>query len=175
MTLYPEMFMSKWHLAAVPLILIAWAGLLIGKYDRKTVLKSGVISSLFFYAAITLPIMAATHDEKKVEALMLGVLDRNYESALGRDPDNQHIVTAALGAFPDDGLYQIRIYAGNYSSERTFHGSLKVMLKDNSELVLKEYFFEDLVIKPGEKIQVEKSIYHAEFDKYSFQFSPKKE
>ncbi|MEC0203371.1 hypothetical protein P4H39_12070 [Paenibacillus lautus] len=56
MKLYPEMFISPWHLIVIVLALIAFIGLIKGGYDRKTVLRSTGLSTLAFYFILTIPI-----------------------------------------------------------------------------------------------------------------------
>jgi len=63
----------------------------------------------------------------------------------------KELVTAAIGAFPDDNSYDVRVYVGNYSSERAFHRKMKVTLRGTNGKVLKEFEYEDLVSEPGRK------------------------
>lgn len=172
MTLYPEMFISKWHLLAVGLIIIAWIGLIIGKYDRRTLLRSGAGATLLLYIIVTIPIASITYDEINIENFMLDELDKNYSLSRAGGPSNPHILTAAIGAFPDGDTYDLRIYVGNYSPNTMFRGSVKLTLMDAANKVLKEYTYSDLVIEPGKKIRVEKSQLRDKVEHYNYNFYP---
>ncbi|MGV2685821.1 hypothetical protein GNF82_15915, partial [Clostridium perfringens] len=79
MKLYPEMFISPWHLIVIVLALIAFIGLIKGGYDRKTVLRSTGLSTLAFYFILTIPIGLITQESLYKEETMLTDLDQNFE------------------------------------------------------------------------------------------------
>jgi cadmium resistance protein CadD (predicted permease) len=163
-----DIFISKWHLISVACTLIALIGLWLGKYDRKTIIKSGIISAVFFYLWITFPVAVYTFDDIRAHNRMVRELDKNYEKDLAREPRN--IMTAAMGTFYDDGSDNISIYVGNYSSKSTFRGSMKMTMVDKDNQVVKELVFKDLVIEPGEKTRVAKTVSSVKIDKYNYQF-----
>ena len=78
MKLYPEMFISPWHLIVIVgtncLHRLNQRG-----YDRKTVLRKTGLSTLAFYFILTIPIGLITQESLYKEETMLTDLDQNFE------------------------------------------------------------------------------------------------
>ena len=82
MNIYPELFLSPWHLIALSLTLIAFIALVVGGYERKTILRSSAMSFLFFYGISLLVTGSLTQEQKYIEEVMLERLDQRYEDTI---------------------------------------------------------------------------------------------
>lgn len=171
MNIQPDMFLSKWHLIALVLTVIAWMGLIVGKYDRKTVLRSGLGTAAFFYAIVTLPVVLIGSEDQLNEELLLAHLEDNYQLMLTHEPDATDLLVAAAGTnrYKQD-RYNLYIYAGNYSSDKTFEGSLTIDLLDSSGEVMETYKIEHVELDPGEKKRVRKTTIWEDMERYTYRF-----
>ncbi|MCY9590825.1 hypothetical protein [Paenibacillus chitinolyticus] len=153
MSLYADMFISKWHLITLGLILIAWIALIAGGYDKRTILRSGGGAVLLLYIVSTIPIATITHGAHKIDESMRSELDRHYQERMSKSEVREDIdrLAVAAGAFSDDDSYDIRVYAGNYSSAYTFRGSLTFTTYDAQGQVVHEKSYDNVIIAPGEK------------------------
>ena len=171
MNLQPEMFFSRWHLIAVVLIVIAWIGLIVGKYERKTVIRSGLSAAVIFYAFITIPVIMFSSQDQKIEEQMLAHLEDNVQLIQADYPNEPNIVAAAAGTsrYKRD-RYDLYVYAGNYSSDKPFEGDLTLTLLDSSGDVLETIEIENIKLEPGEKKRVRKTIIYEDMDSYNYRF-----
>lgn len=176
MKLYPEMFISKWHLIALGMIVIAWIALWLGGYDRRMILKSGLGATLVLYIVATIPIAIITHDHISVKERMNAELDRHYAIRLEAGGELSDIDKLAAVAVPfrDDDDYATYIYAGNYSESFSFNGMLKMVIYDEQGKLLHEETYEKVVLKPGERKKVDKfySEGYAKGYQYKFTYHP---
>lgn len=165
-TITADMFFSKWHLITLVMIIIAFVSLIIGRYDKRTILRSGGGAILTLYIITTIPIATLTYQENTIQNQMLGALDRIHE-------ENGQELVAMHGSFRDDDSYDIRIFAGNYSSTETFHGTVTVTLFNEKKESIDVLTYEDVTLTPGEKKQIDQfTTYDDETDTFNFRFLP---
>lgn len=174
MNLQPDMFLSKWHLIAVVLTVIAWIGLIAGKYDRKTILRSGLSAAALFYVIVTLPVVILGSEDRSNEELLLEHLEDNYRIMQANAPHESDLVVVAAGTsrYKRD-RYHLYIYAGNYSKDQPFKGTLTLDLLDSSGDVIDTYTLEDVELEPGEKKRLKKTTIWKDMDRYTFRFEYK--
>ncbi|MFS0840931.1 hypothetical protein [Paenibacillus sp. 1P03SA] len=173
MSLYADMFISKWHLITLALILIAWIALFAGGYDRRTILRSGGGAMLLLYIVSTIPIAAITHGAHKIDESMRLDLDRHYQERVNKSEVREDIdrLAVAAGAFEDDNTYDIRVYAGNYSSSYTFQGSLTVTTYDAQGRIVHEKSYDNVILVPGEKKKLDNYYTSSTFSTYRYTFT----
>ncbi|MFE4571937.1 hypothetical protein [Paenibacillus chitinolyticus] len=173
MSLYADMFISKWHLITLGLILIAWIALIAGGYDKRTILRSGGGAVLLLYIVSTIPIAAITHGAHKIDESMRSELDRHYQERMSKSEVWEDIdrLAVAAGAFSDDDSYDIRVYAGNYSSAYTFRGSLTFTTYDAQGQVVHEKSYDNVIIAPDEKKKLDNYYTSNTFVTYRYTFT----
>lgn len=169
MNLYPDMFLSKWHLITLLLIVIAWFALWIGGYDRKTILRSGIGAVAVLYAITTIPIAVFTYQEHRIEEAMLAELNRVYSLE-----SNAGTLVAAAGSFRDiQGRYSIRLYAANFSPSEPFEGTLTIWITDTKGREPDVRTYPTLTLQPGERKELDAyTTYTGALDSYRYQFVP---
>lgn len=177
MKLYPEMFLSPWHLIVLVMVLIAFIGLMMGGYDRKTVLRSTGISALVFYFILTIPIGLVTQESLYKEETMIQGLDQRYKDKQSNDQlgeANDYVITY-VGAYKNEDDADIVVYAGNYHESQTFNGHIKVYLydHDDEEVFIKTY--EGVTLKPGEKKKLESTFTSHPMNTYRFHYETQPE
>lgn len=175
MTFYPDMFISKWHLIAAGAALIAWFALLVGGYDRRTVLRSGAGAAIILYILATIPIVALTYQEHSADNGMRGELDRRYQERIQSTTapiGNMKDLIVAAGLFRDNDSYVIRVYAGNYNSSAAYNGKLTLWLYDRQGREIDVKTYEHIQLAPGEKKQIARSFTSAPFEGYRYAFIP---
>ncbi|WP_138494431.1 hypothetical protein [Paenibacillus pinistramenti] len=173
MNLVPEMFLSKWHLITLGMIIVAWIALGIGGYDRKTVLRSGLGATVLLYVITTAAIAPFVQYKDAVEKRMIAELDRQYAARQesGQELSGSDQLAAAAAAFREDTSYIMYIYAGNYSESEPFTGSLIMRIYDDSGKLLQEETYEKLTLKPGEKKKLDSLYSSKSGGKYEYQFT----
>ncbi|NMO94510.1 hypothetical protein [Paenibacillus lemnae] len=167
MKLYPEMFLSPWHSAVIILGLIAWIAMMVGGYDRKTVLKSTGMSLLAFYGIVTFMVVVISQEGKYVEEKMTTAIDERYEEIKDKLQYSEAPgVLAHVGAFSDeDGGTKWVIYAGNYSSQ-PFTGTLEIVVTDEDKQELLEKTYRDVSLEPGEKKEIDSVFTSKDIEQY---------
>ncbi|CAM3415634.1 hypothetical protein [Marinicrinis lubricantis] len=158
MTLYPEMFISIWHVAVLILGVIAWIAMVAGGYERKTVFKSTAGAFIAFYVIVTIPVAVATYDLKYTEQQMFESLQEHYERKMVdySDPSELDKVVLSVGVFENrDGDYQMKVYAGNFSETLEFKGEVTVYFYDENDKKIKDETYEHISLKPGEKKEID--------------------
>jgi len=170
MKLYPEMFVSPWHLIVVFFALIAGVGLMIGKYDRKTVLRSTGLSALVFYFIVTIPVGLITQDSLYKQETMQTKLDQRFEelkekSSLSSVQDHIIVYVGAYGGKEDT---DILVYAGNYHSSETFTGDIKVTVYDMNEEEVFTETYEQVTLAPGEKKKLDSTYTSQPMNTYQY-------
>ena len=169
MKLYPEMFFSVWHLAALILTLIAFIALIIGGYDRRTILKSTGSSLLIFYCIVTIPVGLITQENLHKEEKMLVALDQKYEKAKSAGSEEKVIVH--VGAFADeDDDNALLVYAGNYHEAQSFTGSISVTVYDQNDEEVFTETYKDISLQPGEKRKIDSTFTSRPMDTYTYIF-----
>lgn len=174
MSLYADMFISKWHLITLVLILIAWIALIAGGYDKRTILRSGGGAVLLLYIVSTIPIATITHGAHKIDESMRSELDLHYQDRVNKSEVREDIdrLAVAAGAFEDDGdTYDIRVYAGNYSSSYMFQGSLTFTTYDAQGKVVHEKSYDNVTLAPGEKKELDNYYTSSTFSTYRYTFT----
>ena len=153
MEFYPEMFLSKWHLIVILLTAIAFISLIIGGYAKKTIIITSLKSLVIFYVMATIIITFTTYDTKQMEINMINWLDETYEDNKGIPNDH---LAAFVGSFDDgDGNLTVKVYAGNYHDSKPFNGTAHVLILDEEGEVIKEETYQNIELKPGEKIEMD--------------------
>ncbi|AWP30639.1 hypothetical protein AWU65_08210 [Paenibacillus glucanolyticus] len=177
MKLYPEMFLSPWHLIVLLMVLIAFIGLIMGGYDKKTVLRSTGLSALIFYFMLTIPIGLITQESLYKEETMIQSLDQRYEDkqANGQLHGTQDYVIAYVGAYKNEDDADIVVYAGNYHATQTFSGHIRVYLYDSEdeEVFIKTY--EGVTLEPGEKKKLDSTFTSHPMTTYRFHYEAQPE
>lgn len=154
MTLYPEMFLSKWHLIIVFLTGIVLFGLIIGGYSKKTIISSTIKWLVAIYIIVTVPIALFTMDAKHMEEEMIAGLDEVYQTNKAKVA-NDHLV-AYVGSFEnDDGDFEVKVYGGNYDDSEEFSGNVTVLIYSGDGSLLKEETYEGITFKPGDRIELD--------------------
>ena len=174
MKLYPEMFLSIWHLAVPILVLIALIAMLVGGYDKRTILKSTGSSLLIFYCIVTLPVGLITQQNMYREDTMTETLDLRYEErkeSLSGITDPGSYIMVHVGAFKDDESTDVLVFAGNYHESESFTGTIHVKLfdKDGQEVFTETY--ESVTLQPGEKKKIDKTFTSQPMEKYQYEFN----
>lgn len=172
MKLYPEMFISIWHLAVPLMTLIAFIAMLAGGYDRKTVLKSTGGAFLSFYIFVTVPVGLVTQQTMYQKEQMIAGLDQQHaQNEYIQGLEEARISGYTLAFKDEDGDSTIHLYAGNYHESQPFTGTLTLSIynENNEELYLKTY--SDITLQPGEKKKID--IFHTtkRIDNYKLQGS----
>lgn len=147
------------------MIAVAWFALWIGGYDRKTIIRAGVISTVSIYIIVTIPIAAITHTELSKRDIAYKEVDRIYST----EQNQGNPIVAAFVPFKDEDYYEIYLYAGNYG-KADYRGALIVKTYDESGIVIEEKKYEGLEIPQGDKLKVDRWIRYNLFDKYTFEF-----
>ncbi|MEK6994002.1 hypothetical protein [Paenibacillus sp. FSL K6-1566] len=172
MKLYPEMFLSPWHLIVLLFVLIAWVGLMIGRYDRKTILRSTGLTALVFYFIVTIPVGLITQDSLYKQETMLAELDQSFAEQKEKSSlmSVQDHIMVYVGAYKNDDGADILVYAGNYHSSETFTGNIKVSVydKDKEDVFAKTY--EHVTLAPGEKKELDTTYTSQPMDTYYIQY-----
>lgn len=174
MKLYPEMFFSIWHLAVPILVLIAFIALLVGGYDKRTILKSTGSSLLIFYCIVTLPVGLITQQNLYREDKMIETLDLRYEErkeALSGITDLGSYIMVHVGAFKDDESTDLLLYAGNYHESESFTGTVQVKLFDMDGQEVFTRIYESVTLQPGEKKKIDTTFTSQPMDKYQYEFN----
>jgi hypothetical protein len=154
MALYPEMFLSKWHLIVAFLTGIVLIGLIIGGYSKKTIISSTLKWLVAIYIVVTVPIALFTMDAKHMEEEMVAGLDEVYKTNKGK-VENDHLV-AYVGSFEDDdGDFEVKVYGGNYDDSEEFSGNVTVLIYSGDGSLLKEETYEGITLKPGDRIELD--------------------
>lgn len=155
MKLYPEMFISPWHLIVVVLVIIAFTALVIGKYDKRTILKSTGISALVIYFCVTIPIGLIVHESSYKEEMMLDELNQEHASPVHKlNAESNDEVYITVGAFKDEESAHVLVYAGNYSNT-TFDGDLEVVVFDQEMNTVFSETYEGIHLKPGAQKEID--------------------
>ncbi|WP_054405343.1 hypothetical protein [Paenibacillus solani] len=172
MKLYPQMFISPWHLIVIVLALIAFIGLRIGGYDRKTVLRSTGLSTLAFYFFLTIPIGLITQDSLYKEETMLTHLDQNYEEkkADGELRSIGDYITVHAGAYRRKDKADIEVYAGNYHESQTFQGNITLFLYDKNDDEVFTEMYENITLAPGEKKKLDSTFTSQPMETYRYRY-----
>lgn len=169
MVIYPEVFLSKWHLIVLFLTVIAFIGLRIGGYSTKTVMITTMKSFVTFYVAFTVIFTGITYDTKHMENQMTTWMDQTYEDNKGMANDH---LAAFVGSFGDDADLTVKVYAGNYHQTKEFEGTVEVIVFDAEGEILKDETYEDITLDPGDKIEIDS--YHSKEnpDQFNYYFEP---
>ena len=173
MTLYTEMFVSKWHWITAFLIAVAWIALVAGGYDRRVILRSGAGAMVALYVITTIPIATITYQEKSIDSWMRGQVERHYEYKMGQlngPPGKAERLAVAVGYVKDDDMYKNYIYVGNYNDSYRFYGRLIVRTYDEQGQALDEQTFEGLRIEPGEVKKIDTFYASSPFQTYRYDF-----
>ncbi|GAB6927639.1 hypothetical protein JCM10914A_16220 [Paenibacillus sp. JCM 10914] len=170
MKLYPEMFISPWHLIVLVLVIIAFIGLIMGGYDRKTVLRCTGISAIVFYCLLTIPVGLVTQNYMYTEETMIQEMDRNFEERADLVVSPDDYVIAHVGAYKRNEYANILVYVGNYHETESFSGQISVLLKDMDGNEVFTTTYDDVSLAPGQKIEVEKTSTSQPMETYSYNF-----
>lgn len=148
---YSSLLLSPWTLIAVVLTVVAFLSLVLGKYDRKTVIRTTLLSFLVFYGLTVYGLYKLHYGEI---FHMQKVLDRQYDYIQNNQPgeidQRTHYVIAISTSELKEG-YSNRIYIGNYSSEPLIEGRLVLRLFDESGKPLAQDTVVVTDLPPGEK------------------------
>lgn len=174
MTLYPEVFFSKWHLITIGAIAVAWISLWLGGYDRKTMLKSGIGATILLYIIALIPLAVEINDREHVRESMISLLDQHYavrvEQTRGKELRDIDKLAAVASSRRDDDAYYTYIFAGNYSESFSFRGSLEITIYDNEGKKLHEEKYEQIVLEPGEKKKIDRFYSLRDASNYEYRF-----
>ncbi|MCM3782527.1 hypothetical protein M3231_06050 [Neobacillus mesonae] len=175
MKLYPEMFFSPWHLIVVVMVFIAFIGLVVGKYDRRTILKSTGLSALVIYFIVTIPVGLIVQESSYKEEKIIEALDQEHvEQRANLNYAATDGISLYVGAFEDDDSSEIIVYAGNYGSEN-FTGSINVMVSDEEFKELLNETYEDIELRPGQKKEIDSFYTTQPMDTYMFTYKTQPE
>lgn len=172
MKLYPEMFISPWHLIVIVLALIAFIGLIKGGYDRKTVLRSTGLSTLAFYFILTIPIGLITQESLYKEETMLTDLDQNFEDKkAGSELQSfEDYIVVHAGAYKNEDDADIEIYAGNYHESQTFNGQITLFVYDKNDEEVFTETYKNVTLGPGEKKKLDTSFTSHPMETYRYRY-----
>lgn len=172
MKLYPEMFLSPWHLIVVVLALIAFIGLIKGGYDRRTVLRSTGLSTLVFYFILTIPIGLITQESLYKEETMLTDLDQNFvdKKAGSQLQSLKDYVVLHVGAYKNEDDADIVVYAGNYHESQAFNGHITLFVYDKNDEEVFTEMYRDITLAPGEKKKLDTSFTSQPMDTYRYRY-----
>lgn len=172
MKLYPEMFLSPWHLIVLLFVLIAWVGLMIGRYDRKTILRSTGLTALVFYFIVTIPVGLITQDSLYKQETMQAKLDQRFEEKKEKSSltSLQDHIMVHVGAYGGKDDTDILVYAGNYHSSETFTGYIKVTVYDMNEEEVFTETYESVTLAPGEKEKLDTTYTSQPMDTYQYEY-----
>lgn len=159
MEFYPEMFLSKWHLLVVFIIVITIIGVKIGGYDKE-IMKRYIWKSLIYsYIAVTVIVTFFTYDTKHMDSQMIAWMDDAHEEGKEEDPGLLELdkdLVAYVGSFGDEEEDKtVKVYAGNYRDDQSFHGSVTVFIFDDAGDVIKEESYEDITLEAGDKVEID--------------------
>ncbi|WP_020617628.1 hypothetical protein [Paenibacillus daejeonensis] len=51
-----ETLVSPWQFITLGIILIAWIALIVGRYDRRTIIRSGIGATVLLYLIVGFPL-----------------------------------------------------------------------------------------------------------------------
>lgn len=159
-----EVLLSKWHLIALGLTLIACAGLIIGGYKKEIVIKTTLKAAIGFYIVTTIPLIWIDHEAHFYEREMAKALDEKHE-------EQQDDFILYTQYFQEDDGYLVKVYVGNYSQDEDFDGTVLYQILDEEKDVLKEDTYEDLMLKAGEKKEITSFHTDTKPDKYQYHYN----
>ncbi|WP_054958066.1 hypothetical protein [Paenibacillus dakarensis] len=175
MKLYPEMFLSIWHLAVLIFVLIAFIAMVVGGYDKRTILRSTGGSLIIFYIIVTIPVALFTEQSLYQKDTMISGLDQRFEEnkeMISSTSALESYIKVHIGAFQakDEDRSKVLVYAGNYHESESYSGSLYVVLVDHdgNEVFAKTY--EEITLKPGEKKEIESTFTTQPMDTFRYNF-----
>lgn len=154
MEFYPEMFWSKWHVSiTLGLTAFACLALIIGKYSKQQIVKTTLQSAIIFYGVTTVFFIFINYDQIVMKHDMYEKLEEVYEE--NQNGFNDHLVTAVQGFIDGNDKRTVVVYVGNFDEQETFEGVLHVWLYQD-DVLADEKMYEDLIIEPGEKFEIDR-------------------
>lgn len=165
-----EVLWTNYHYIFIFLSIIAFLSLIIGRYNISTIIKSTIISSIFFYGMITVVLLFIIQEDLYREEVMFDALEENYQKRAEQTflPPNQMKLVAASSIFDKES---IEIWAANYSKSNPFHGDLQFIFYKGKEKK-KIDVYENINLKPSEKKKVANFTADEEYDYYEYYFIP---
>ncbi|MFD0868249.1 Uncharacterised protein [Chlamydia abortus] len=148
-----SIFITPWASIALVLTVVAAVSLILGKYDRKTILSGTLKAFLSFYAITVFVNGVIQYESFSAEQHMNEILDRQFETIQQQKSKlstaDQLVIAVSSGN--DDGDYISEVYVGNYSQQHLASGKLNLMLynKDGNKVISETIEVTDL--KPGER------------------------
>lgn len=169
MDLYPEMFISKWHLIVLFFTAVAFFAMVVGKYPKKTVAISTVSAFFIIYVIVTIPIAATVYNSEKQTEYVDAGLAEIYEQHKGNP--NEELIVFVGGFYDDERDFTAKVYAKNFHDEAPFDGKVRVAIFDEDGDVMEDETY-DVTLEPGEKKEIDPFFDREEFAEFRFQFNP---
>ncbi|GIP35734.1 FxLYD domain-containing protein [Paenibacillus sp. J2TS4] len=167
-----SIFFTPWASIAIILTAVAVFSLLLGKYDRKTIVSSSIRAFLFLYLVIVFYNGVITYDNYAVDQHMNEILDKQYEVVQQQKSkltsSDKYVV--ALSRENDNDDHINHIFVGNYSDKQLVSGELTLMLyNENGDSIMNKKI-EVTDLKPGEKRKLDRIITEEKAEKYRYRW-----
>ncbi|WP_430784508.1 hypothetical protein VBD025_08640 [Virgibacillus flavescens] len=169
MDLNLEMFISKWHLITLFFTAVALFAMIIGKYPRKTVIKSTILTFLIIYVVFTVFIGFEMQETEERNNYVDEGLTSSHEQNMGKI--NEELVVFVGGFYDDEDDFTSKVYAKNFHESAEFTGKVRVAIYNEEGNKLEDEVY-DVTLQPGEKIEVDPYLGNEEFGRYRYQFNP---